>query len=304
MTSTDELVHDGDDLNALMERAVGGLEPPTERLGAHAVAVGRRTRRRRRLGAAALTTAAAVAATAMVLPQLTADPTTARDRTPGPADRAAEPTPSPSGGTPTPHDGADPFPNVVPPGWWDAPSVRLVDQLEAALPDGVTIAALDRHMRDGDTGSLLGTLATPGGQGGFQILLYPPDIEAIPDPVTTTDAAGNEVTSVYAEGPANASRVRCDGKQGRYLDTCEEILDADGQPVGRLGSTLQDDAITFYEATLLGPEDGLVYLSVWNATDEKPGPGTPASAPVPPLSIEQLRELVENPAWTSYQPQP
>jgi hypothetical protein len=301
MTDTHELLRDGDDLHARMERAVTGLQPPTDRLEAQAVTGGRRLRRRRRLGAAALATAAAVAAAAMVIPQLGGDPTSARDRTLSPADRTtAETVPEDS---PEPTDGpdADPFPDVVPAGWWDAPVGRLHTELEARLPEGVTIAALDRHTRETDVGSIAGTLDAPTGPGGFEILLYPPDLEEVPDPVTTTDAAGNEVTSVWATGPSNLSRVTC-GRQARHTDTCEEILGADGEPIGRLTTALQDETITFYEATLLGPDEGLVYLSVWNATDEKPGPDTPTSAPVPPLTLEQLRELVEDPVWTSYQP--
>jgi hypothetical protein len=148
---------------------------------------------------------------------------------------------------------------------------------------------------------VLATLAGPAGPGGFQMILSMPDLEELPDPVTTTDAEGNEATTMWAQGPSNPSRVTC-GKQARYADDCEEIVDADGSPVGRLTSFLQDGTVTFYEATLLGPDGGLVYLSAWNATDGKPGPGTPTSAPVPPLTLEQLRALVQDPVWTSYQP--
>jgi hypothetical protein len=80
------------------------------------------------------------------------------------------------------------------------------------------------------------------------------------------------------------------------------IRDGEGVAIGRLTSVLQDGTITFYEATMLGPDGGLVYMSAWNATDVKPGPDTPPSADVPPLSLEQLRELVQDPTWTSYEP--
>ena len=106
---------------------------------------------------------------------------------------------------------------------------------------------------------------------------------------------------MLAQGRSNLSRVKC-GQQSRYTDTCEEIVDADGEPVGRLTSTLQDGTITFYEATRLGPDGGLIYMSAWNATDGKPGPDTAPSADVPPLTVGQLRALVQDPFWTSYTP--
>jgi hypothetical protein len=43
-------------------------------------------------------------------------------------------------------------------------------------------------------------------------------------------------------------------------------------------------------------------MSAWNATDSKPNADTPQSADVPPLTLEQLRAVVLDPAWTSYQP--
>ena len=106
---------------------------------------------------------------------------------------------------------------------------------------------------------------------------------------------------MYATSPSNLSKVRC-GKQARYTDTCEVITDSDGVAVGRLTTNLQDGVITFYEATWLGPDGGLVYLSVWNATDEKPGPDTPTSAEVPPMTLDQLGDLAQDPVWTSYLP--
>lgn len=75
----------------------------------------------------------------------------------------------------------------------------------------------------------------------------------------------------------------------------------DGNPVGRLTS-LSQDAVTFHEVTLLGPDGGLVHVVGWNATDVKPGPATPPSAEEPPLTLEELRTLAESPAWTDWTP--
>ena len=146
------------------------------------------------------------------------------------------------------------------------------------------------------TGWLSATLESVAGPGTIEIILYMPDLEESPNP---EEAEGG--LAMLPEGPGHQSRIRC-GHQARYADTCEEIRNSAGVAIGRLTSVLQDGTITFYEASLLGPDGGLIYMSAWNATDAKPGPGTPASADVPPLSVEQLRELIQDPAWTSYQP--
>lgn len=291
----------GADLRERFDRAVAGLSAP-DHLTAAVLTDGHRLRRRRRVLTVATGTAAAAVVTALVAASLSGGTaTTGTDvATEPPSAPAPTPTPAPSGGVPSAGTGSG-LGDVYepPPGWWDAPGHLLAAQLQVALPDGVSVASSEE-----DAGSILATLDAPAGPGGFQLLLYPPDPERgeVPEgPVTYTDGAGNEHTAVFATGPANRSRVQC-GPQARYADSCREVLGDDGEPVGRLVTFLQDGAITFYEATWLGPDGGLVYLSVWNATDEKPGPDTPTSAEVPPVTPDQLRDLAQDPVWTSYQP--
>ncbi len=288
----------GADLRERFDRAMNDVSAP-EHLTAGVLNDGRRLRRRRRLltGAGGVATAAAVAA--FVVAGLgSGSPSTV----PGFATQPQAPKSSekPITGLPSlAPEGPNGLLPEPPAGWWDAPADRLLQQLKAALPDGVEVTE-----HDPGNGSLGATLDAPAGPGGFQMILYPPDLDEdlIPEgPVTYTDSEGTEHTMIVANGVANARRIKC-GQQANYTDACEEILNGDGVAIGRLTSFLQDDTITFYEATFLGPDGGMVYLTVWNATDEKPGLDTPASATVPPLTLEQLRELVQDPVWTSYQP--
>jgi hypothetical protein len=285
----------GADLRGRLDHATTGLSAPAG-LTESVLTDGRRLRRRRRILGVATGTAAAAVAAALVAVSLGGGTTTAN---PGFATEPSAPhqgstAGAPISGEPSTWNGeGSPFPEARP-GWWDAPGHLLATQLQVGLPDGVSVTRSEEQ-----TGGLLAELDSPTGPGGFQLILYPPEPDEVPDPVTTTDAAGNEHTSAYADSRSHRSRTRCDlvGPPG----TCAVIHDADGARIGRVNSFPQD-RVTFYEATLLGPDGGLVYLSVWNATDEKPGPDTPASAEVPPLTLDQLRDLVQDPVWTSYRP--
>ena len=239
MTTTDELIHDGDDLNA----ADGALH----RRRSHASGGASRCSRRRRRAPDAPSASPGVRGPddcggcrrgGHGAPQLTAEPTTARDRTPG-RPSAAEPTPTPSWSTPTPHDGANPFPNVVPPGWWDMRRrYELVDRLEAALPDGVTIVALDRHMREGTTARSWGRWRPQRGQGGFQIIAVPAGrLDGDPGPASRRPMRPATRSRRVRRGPSERqlAEVRTASPEPipRHL---RGVLAADGRPVGRPGS--------------------------------------------------------------------
>ncbi len=301
----------GADLRERFDHAMNDLSAP-DGLTSAVLADGHRLRRRRRILTASTGVAAAAVITALVAANLggSAPSTGPQVATQPPAPTPASTQDPKGGGLPRPGPAEwpnDPFPDL-PEGWWDAPADVLLAHLRTTLPEGIEITDYDLGPTDrapGEPGVSAGwlhaTLTGPDGPGGFEIILSMPDLEDPPDPVTTTDAAGNEGTTMLATGPSNLVKVKC-GHHARYTDTCVEILDANGEPMGRVTTFLQDGTITFHEATFLGPEGGLVYMSAWNATDGKPNPDTPQSAPVPPLTPDQLRDLVQDPAWTAYQP--
>jgi hypothetical protein len=178
--------------------------------------------------------------------------------------------------SPGPDDLGDPG-SVRPEGWWDVPSTQLVPVLEDLLPDGTGLVEAETRIETGDpddpwapgTGGLHGVLETSGGPGTFQVILYGPDAQ---------------------------NRIRC----RPYLDTCHPITDADGVRIGRVAADLERGTM-YNDVAVLGPNGGVVYIAVMNATGEKPG-YEPPSADRPPLTLGQLRDLAQNPAWTSYRP--
>jgi hypothetical protein len=286
----------GADLRERIDRALTDLHAP-DGLTEAALSGGHRLRRRRRVlaGASGLAAAAVVTALLVVADLGGGTASTQPDvATQPPASPSASQEPS---GADTPSPGPDVTTNALPDapeGWWDAPADRLLDQLRSALPNGVDITAHELAPKDrapGDpkvsAGWLHATLATSQGPGGFEIILYPPD------PTGVTEGYGQ---------PSHRSQTRC-GRQAAYADTCEVIRDTDGVVIGRVTNHVQYGVTTFHEVSLLGPDGGgRIHIAAWNATDGKPGPGTAPSAEMPPLTLDQLRELALDPAWTSYRP--
>jgi hypothetical protein len=185
------------------------------------------------------------------------------------------------------------------------PSTDMAAVLEGLLPTDVTVAEADTKVETGDPdrplapakGGLNGILEGPSGPGTFQIILYGPDPTSLPDPVTTTDAAGNEHTTAYADSsPTNRSRIKC----RNYHNTCEPITDANGEQIGHVASNIERGT-SYFEVALLGPEGGALYFYVADSTGEKPGYEAP-TADTPPLTPDQLRSLAVDPVWTSYTP--
>ncbi|WP_141015085.1 hypothetical protein [Nocardioides sambongensis] len=284
---------DGADLRDLIDHAIGDLEAPVD-LPRGVISRGRVARRRRR----ALTVGGGVATlavgAALVVPLAAGgggdvDSAVASDPAPGtPSPSAASQTPSPAG----PSDDTEGDTYTPPPGWWDAPSTDLLAVLEDLLPAGVAVRSADTEMEGVDGGPVDGAgfvravLDGRSGPGAFEVLLYPPETaSAGPD-------AGGEPTYRW--------RTTCPGNLTAY-DACEVLRDEDGGRFGRLSTATPGD-ITIHEVTLLGPDGGLLYGAVTNSTDEKWGRTSTPSGAQPPLQVKQLRTLVEDDAWTSYQP--
>lgn len=276
---------DGADLRSVMERSLRDLAAPDD-CGPAAVASGRRIRRRRRaVGAVCGVAAGAVVAAVVAIPAL-GDGGGATPGLPAASDVA---TSSPEISDPaTPSRGPDTVPSSGsegPTGWWDMPSTRMVDVLQQALPDGVSVATLRgpsgaiRDEASGD-GAISGTLSGPAGPGAFQILLI---------------AAQPDLVGGQGETPVR-NRIECRARH----DVCEPIVTPDGTAVGRVSSDTEQGTL-LYEAALLGPDGGALHLTVMNSTGEKPGYEAP-TAQSPPLTLDQLRALAQEPSWTSWAP--
>ena len=149
------------------------------------------------------------------------------------------------------------------------PGDRMLAELEQRLPAGVRVVDADP---DGEvasgTGDLNLILEGPSGTGRFSLMLRPRQLseDEIPDPVTSTDAEGNEVTSVVAQGVPYARNIGC---RDAYL-ACEILRDATGDQIGDV-STEADGGTTYHNADLLGPDGGAINLYVADSNGEKPG---------------------------------
>lgn len=299
---------DGADLRAVIDRAMRDLRAP-EHCGPAALVTGRRIRRRRRAASAGAGVAAAAAVTAAVaVPALGGSGGAAPESPAGPASSATtarSATADPSPATPSPAAGPTSGTDLEQPvGWWDRPSPEMLDVVRSLLPDQVTVTDAETTVETGEAseprvtahGGLSGILQGGNGPGRFQVILYPPFGSGVPDPVTTTDAAGVEHTMVSAEPSSHAGRIKCRA----IYDRCEPITDASGDQVGRV-STDTDRGTTYHEVALLEPDGGALYFYVADSTGEKPGYEAP-TAPTPPLTPEQLRTIAEDPAWTGFEP--
>jgi len=294
---------DGADLRAVMERSVRDLAAP-DHCGPAAIASGRRTRTRRRLAVSLTGVATVAAVAALTLPTLGGSDTTTPE-----APMASDPTPAPSPATPSP---APDSPTQVPPapqGWWDMPSTQMLGHLRQLLPEGVTVVTADTTIEGVEPGedtaghgSLSGILSAGTGSGSFQILMWPPDLTTtgLPEPSTTNtgegSGQGSGVTTATAQSASMQSRIKCRA----YHDSCEPITNTDGEQVGRVSATTERGTL-LYEVTLLGANGGGLNFTAMNSSGEKPGYEQP-SAEVPPLSLDQLLALAEDPVWTGFRP--
>lgn len=289
---------DGASMRATMERALQDVHAPAG-LGHDAVAIGRRLRTRRRLGVAAGAAMGVAAVAVIAAPHLGEGGGKAIDDT-GLASTPSASTPLSTSGVPGTADADpnDPWPNLdLPEGWWDMPADQMLAALEAHLPTGVTIKSHEGSSEvDNGPGTLTVVVSGPTGTGLVSILLQPPPLEELPPPVTSTDADGNEHVAVFAEAVPYGRRLGC---RPAYL-ACELIRDATGVKVGDV-STEIDAGTTYHNGDLIGPEGGAINVYVADSTGEKPG-YEPPTAEGPLLTFEQVRELIEDPIWTSYQP--
>ncbi|MEO5664534.1 MAG: hypothetical protein ABIR39_14770 [Nocardioides sp.] len=282
MTHTDDLLEPHEaELRDLLERTMTGTTAPVE-LGAHALQHGRRLRTRRRVGLASCAVAASAAA-ALILPMaLGGGSTTVTDPAGEPSSSASEP----------PQESP---PAEVPEGWWSMPSVDMVSTAEAILPDGVTVTSpgsltADTEQGGPGTGSINAIVSGPAGPGRLNVMLFPTIAGATAG--TANDASADRTE--MADGDGQESYISCAAEHTGQTQ-CAQLRNENGAIVGRR-LVNRSGAMVTNEVTLRR-NGGIVYAAAANTLDDKWGVGSPASAETPPLTLDQLEDLVRNDTW-------
>jgi hypothetical protein len=250
----------------VIDAAMSGSRPPHD-LAAGALAHGRRLRTQRRVAVAC----SAVAATLLVVVAaplvLDGAGTSTRDGNDLVATQAPAPVPQ------------------APQGWWDMPALDMVNAVGAIVPDGIAVTELGPLEADTPeggpaTGWIAPVLAGPGGSGRLNLMLYP-------DPARTVPRTGG----------VEPDRLSCDEEhEGRTR--CTQIVDEKGDVVGRRLTNRWGGTVTY--EVVLRRDGGTVYAASANTLDEKWGADSPPSADRPPLTLDQLEDLVRNDVWVSY----
>jgi hypothetical protein len=296
MTRTDPLLQpDEAELRDLLERTMSGTTAPTG-IGPHALRHGRRLRARRRVGIAA---GAVAASTAAVL----ALPVALGGGSPTVVDPAGEPSSSVTAPT------QESLPGEVPDGWWTMPAVDMVSTVEAILPDGVTVTSpgpLTADTEDGGpaVGWINATVAGPAGPGRLNVMLFPIIADAPASTSSATPSATASTTASTTEPSGDNVEMAVGDSQSSYLScaaehigrtVCTQLRNEIGEIIGRR-LVNHSGPIDTFEVTLLRA-GGIVYAAAANTLDDKWGRQSPASAELPPLTLDQLEDLVRNDTW-------
>ena len=295
MTTTRTHDDDARDLRLLMDSALSDAAPAMTGLGDRVASTGRAVRRRRRVLVGSAAAVVALGA-GWAAPRIASGPD-------GTGSVAADPGPSPMPATVTPTSDADSGPQ----GWWSMPASAMADRLSTLLPDGVTLTEYEHDNVDRAPdepleellGYLQGELATAGGQrGAVNVMLLQP--RPLPAP-SETPGSGIEGSAETATADLSASsRISCPGNLADTA-TCQELVDESGHHYGR-SSAWSDGDVTIFEVTVQSADGGLVYGAVANTADDKWGVGSHVTADQPPLTRGELRDLVEDDVWTSFEP--
>lgn len=274
-----------------MDRAVGGLRAPDVASGVMADA--RRHRTQRRVGYAAGGVAVIAAAGAIGYPLTQGTPTEREDRSGGPG-FADETSPSPDADPSGPTVNANGCP-LRPAGWWGMPADQVRTTLAALLPRDVTIGKTE----DATTGGWSGNLVQSADPDFAMVSLLPPAVKAT-EPKPTE---GGAIAICPTWDPMQKIEA-CDP-----ATTCEEIRDDAGELVGVVTESVEATVVdgqevptdkSYFLATLVGPDGGHVEIYVAEGTRDDRPDTQHDPADVPALTLEQVKQLVTDPAWVSY----
>ena len=301
--------HDnGADLRERFDYAMNDLSAP-EHLTVGVLNDGRRLRRRRRIlvGAGGVATAAAV--TAIVVATLGGGSTSAETDF---ATQPSAPKASANGNgdqsglpSPGPDDVEWTYPDR-PDGWWNMPATTMAAELAELLPEGMELTDAETTNTDRAPGEakreLEGYLTAvlrpaEGGPGKVNMIFSPPNSgEPVPPVETLPD--GN--MRMFGQDATPAEMTSCDPDWIANPEDCTEILDDDGNPIGRvLDST--GNGVRSLSVDLLTADGAVIMINVANTLADKWPTGATPSADEVPLDLAELRAIAENPVWTSYE---
>jgi hypothetical protein len=283
MTRTDDLLgpHEAE-LRDLLERTMSGTTAPTS-IGPHALRHGRRLRARRRVGVTAGAVAASAVAVLILPGGLGGGSATVVDPAGEPSSSATAPTSEPS------------VPSERPDGWWNMPSVDMVSTAEAILPDGVTVTSpgpLTADTEEGGPGAgfVNAIVSGPAGPGRLNVMLLPTVASATTGPENDASGDGTEM----ADGDGQASYISCAAEHTGQTQ-CTQLRNANGAVIGR--RLVNRSGGVVMNQVSLRRNGGIVYAAAANTIDDKWGAESPASAAQPPLTLDQLEDLVRNDTW-------
>jgi hypothetical protein len=104
---------------------------------------------------------------------------------------------------------------------------------------------------------------------------------------------------VQVTGSGTAWDISCAAELSGQTQ-CVQIRDAQGTVIGRRLTNQWGGTIV--REVVLRRDGGTVYAASANTLDEKWGADSPSSAERPPLTLDDLENLVRNDAWVSYRP--
>ena len=284
MTRTDDLLEPHEfELRDLLERTMTGTAVPTT-IGPQALRHGRRLRTRRRVVGLAASAVAASAAAILILPAIVGG---------GPAS-VIDPAGEPSASASEPPQESPPL-GEVPEGWWSMPSVDMVSTAEAILPDGVTVTSpgpLTADTEEGGPGAgfINAIVSGPVGPGRLNVMLLPTVASATTGRENDASGDGTEM----ADGDGQASYISCAAEHIGQTQ-CTQLRNVNGAVIGRRLVNHSGDVVT--NQVSLRRNGGIVYAAAANTIDDKWGAQSPASADQPPLTLDQLEDLVRNDTW-------
>lgn len=173
------------------------------------------------------------------------------------------------------------------------PATDMVTAVQAILPDRVLVTSSGPLTAETATSPAMGYIAPrlsgPTGPGQLHVVLSP-----MVDPVA--DSLTAETDPIDAEPTLpGGNDIHCP-KNLSSRAQCSELTTADGTLTGRRTS-ITSGSVTTLEV-VLRRDGGTIYAAATNRLDPEQGQqSSGVSADQPPLTLDQLEDLVRNDTW-------